>query len=272
VSGWYEELKIALSRMIDHHGASFDVFYSGGFDSEILVRTLVELGANVTAHTIKFTGGENALEISQTSNLCAALGIRQVTWLHDPKEYVRSERYLEIGTRYACTQIAYITVLEYVRRTQMRPTVMGGEIYVQLRQKPSPEIRSPAEWVYVYREDEDGMTYRYAMDTGHVLVNEVFSYTPELIHAWTHCQTVQDIVHGRVPGKLSLLTSKPKIFQEIYPHPLLAQRKMHGYENLYYTHLIVQRRLRSLVLSGQTYTEPILKHGHEDILHANPIA
>lgn len=270
---WYTELKIALHRAIDVHGPNFNVFYSGGFDSEVLLRTLVEIGANVVAHTIKFQDGENQEETRHTDGVCEALGVRHVVWHHDPKRYVREEKYMDLGLRYSCTQLAYITVLEHVRRAQDLPTFMGGEIYIQLRQRPSPALKSEPEWVYVYREDEDGMTYRYVMDTGHTLINEVFSYTPELVHAWSNCQTVRDIVSGRTPGKLSLLSSKPKIFKEIYPHQLAAERKLHGYENLYYTHLIARNRLKDIVLPGETYTEPvdISKH-YEEVLNTNPIA
>lgn len=273
VLSWYEELKNALRLSIDSHGSTFNVFYSGGFDSEILVRTLVELGANVVAHTIKFQDGENANETQHTDGVCDALGIKQVIWLHDPKRYVREEKYLELGVKYSCTQLAYITVLEFVRRVQDLPTFMGGEIYVQLRQRSSMDVKSGTEWVYVYREDEDGMTYRYAMDTGHTLINEAFSYTPELVHAWTHCRSVQQIVQGHVPGKLSLISSKPKIFEEIYPYPTAARRKLHGYENLYYTHLIARNKLKDIVIPGETYTEPVADQtNYEEVLNSNPIA
>jgi allantoicase len=124
---------------------------------------------------------------------------------------------------------------------------MGGEIYLQKHLKPSLNINdNQYDWYYIYREDEDAMTYRYAQATGHPLINEVFSYTPELMHAWINSPTVT-----------ALLSSKPQIFSELYPRQTLATTKQHGYERLLMTNTRVRDHLRELVLPSTTIQLPV---------------
>jgi hypothetical protein len=251
IKSWYEEFVIACSKMIDEHGSNLAVFYSGGYDSEILLRELVRLGANVEAHTILFEADENNEETVRAQEVCEELRVPQYFRVHNVQEYVNSERYTVLGDKYRCTQLAYITVLEYARRVD-GPVLMGGEVYIQRHATPGAAPITPTDWYYIYREDEDGMTYRYATQTGHTLINEVFTYTPELLAAWLSSNTVQKIVTGEIPGKMSLLTSKPAIFRELYPFPLAADKKLHGYENLMWTNQLVQRKMRMRLLPMQT--------------------
>lgn len=246
---WYDEFKRAMSLLVEEHGANLNVFYSGGFDSEILVRTLVEMGANPIAHTVCFTGEENTRETQNTTQICLALDVKHVIWKHDILDYVRREKYMELGLKYTCNQLAYLVVLEYVRKCTDLPCLMGGEIYIQKHEIPAFEaVPSKFDWYYIYRENEDAMTYRYSLDTGHPLINETFSYTPELIRKWTEIPTVRSIVDNKRLGKLSLISSKPEIFREAYPHELVAKRKMHGYESLMWTNELVRHKIGSQLM------------------------
>jgi hypothetical protein len=122
---------MALTRLVDTHGRKLALFYSGGSDSEVILRTLVKLGVVPEVHIIKFSSHLNEHETNNADELCRCLGIVPHVWHHDVETYIQEQHYLHLGLKYRCTQIAYLTVLEYVRRINI-PVIMGGEIYLQV--------------------------------------------------------------------------------------------------------------------------------------------
>lgn len=257
VSSWYEEFRRAMRLLVEEHGRNLAVFYSGGFDSEILLRTLISVGAHPEAHTIVFSGGENLEETAHTEIVCESLRVPHIQWVHDTESYIRGRKYERTAYDFQVSQLAYITVLDHVRYVTDRPALMGGEIYVQRHQSPGLAAITPEEWYYIYREDEDGCSYRYTRKTGHTLINEVFSYTPELMLAWMNIPAVHGVTDGSIPGKLSLLSSKKRIFSEAYPDSLSAERKLHGYENLMWTNQVVRSELKRNLLPMGTAQIPV---------------
>jgi hypothetical protein len=264
---WAQELDQALTKLTDTHGRKLALFYSGGSDSEVILRTLVKLGVTPEVHIIKFSEGLNAHETANADELCRCLGLEPYVWTHDVGSYVKEKRFLHLGLRYTCTQIAYLTVLEYVRRVSL-PVIMGGEIYLQRHQVNDGAVHSPQEWYYIYREDEDGVTYRYSVDTGHPVINEVMTYTPELLYSWLVHPTIASVANNEHLGKITILSVKRSVYEQELGYKLQAQSKFHGYERLQWTNLncrnILQRYMPKMQVAKLEYFE-LIRHlrGHD---------
>ncbi len=252
---WPVEFRLAMEKLVDEHGTSLALFYSGGADSELVLRELLALGVRPEIHTIQFADGENVNEVSHAFSFCEQHGLKVNKWIHDVKTYVNAEQYLDVALKYNCTQLAYVTVLEYARRVNL-PVLMGGEIYVQRHRSSALDVNSEEGWYFVYREDEDGSTYRYSEATGHPIINEVFSYTPELMAAWINCPKIRDAITGRDPHKLSLISTKNAAFESELGHRLHASKKLHGYEHLMWSNQLVKRTLKSKMMPMQIYKQP----------------
>lgn len=246
-----EELRDAMTRLVDTHGTDLALFYSGGSDSEIVLRVLLDLGVKPEIHTIKFTGGLNSHETTYADELCKSFGLQQHIWHHDVERYIAEEQYLDLALRYQCSQIAYLTVLKHITFID-KTAIMGGEVYLQKHQKADGAVYSPTEWYYIYREDEDGVTYRYAHDTGHKVINEVLTYTPELLYAYLVHPEVAKVAANQVPGKITLLSIKRKVYEQSLGLELAAQTKFHGYERLQWTNIAVRNRIQSKLFRAQT--------------------
>ncbi len=245
---WRYEFENAVSKIVENFGTKLNVFYSGGFDSEILVRTLVKLGVKPFVHTIEFVRGENIDETKNAKVVCEELGLKQTIWKHNVQDYFLNKEYLDLGVKYKCSQMAYLTVLKYIQKCTDYTCLLGGEIYCQKHAVDKLEaVPTRYDWYYIYRENEDAVTYRYYIDTGHPVINEVFSYTPSLIKSWFKIPTINSIVTDKTPGKLSLLSSKKQIFKEAYPSRLQADTKLHGYEKLLALNQIVTNELLHLI-------------------------
>ena len=244
---WAEELDIAVDKLISTHGTKLALFYSGGADSELVLRTLLRRGVTPEVHIIQFKERLNQHEVSNAYEVCDELGLHPYVWMHDAMDYVKSERYMDLALRYTCSQIAYLTVLEYAKEVAC-PVIMGGEIYLQKHQiHAGGAVHAPTAWHYIYREDEDGVTYRYSMDTGHTIINEFFTYTPNLLYSWLKHPTIQSVANDEVYGKITLLSIKRGVYEQEIGYKLQAKSKFHGYEALMWTNMHVQRTLKELL-------------------------
>lgn len=236
------ELRRALGRLVDTHGTKLNLFYSGGSDSEVILRELVALGVTPRVHVIKFEDALNAHETVHADELCMSLGITPYVWKHNIRNAIDCGIYYEWGTKWQCTQMAYLTVLYYAARLQ-RPVIMGGEVYLQKHQSSDLGVHTPSSWNYVYREDEDGVTYRYSNETGHKIINEVFTYTPELLYSYLAHPMVAEVAQDKVPGKITLLSIKRKVYEQELGYKLRATTKFHGFERLNWTNIACRRHI-----------------------------
>jgi len=258
---WHIELREGLALLIETHGRNLHVFYSGGYDSEIIVRELNTLGANLTLWTIKFTGDENRPDITNVIETCVQLGL-----LHrlniipvDIRARMESDELKAASQKYQCSQIAYLNVLMEAERIP-EVILMGGEIYLQKHQRPGPRPVETSQWYYIYREDEDGCTYRYSRMHNRPLINEVMSYTPQMISSWLKVPIVGDLINNHYVGKLVVNSLKAEIFSQAYPFPLVANAKRHGFETLALQNAALQLALKRELLPQETVYHSMLPY------------
>lgn len=242
-NSWWSEFKHTIDLLIQDHGTDLSLFYSGGSDSEIVLRALLEIGVIPKIHTIKFSNGANSHETEFADEFCKSAGLKQIVWDFNIEQYIANQSYLDLGLKYQCSQIAYLSVLEHIQKVD-ETCIMGGEVYLQKHGKSDGAVKSPFEWYYIYREDEDGVTYRYSKDTGHNVINEIFSYTPEVLYSWLITPEVMRVANNELPGKLTLLSVKKQIYEREMGIKLTAHTKFHGYEKMAWVNQLAKRTLQ----------------------------
>jgi len=107
------------------------------------------------------------------------------------------------------------------------PAVMGGEMLLR-RQVPSDR---DSFWYYVIRENEDASAMRFSLKYNIPLVNEWFSYTPEMMVYYLRHPTIVKMVSERFNFKLGSVSTKNSVLYEYMPS-LVRKAKTTGYEKL----------------------------------------
>jgi hypothetical protein len=206
--------------------------------------------------TLEFPKSLNGEDVAIATNLCRALGVRQEIVTHDVVGFADDPLLTSMSQSLQCSQIAYLSVMRYVHWYEGDTIVMGGEILFQKHWNPA--TKEP-DWYYVYREDEDAMTYRFSQHHSIPVINEYFSYTPELFYSWFNDPLVQEVFTN--PYKLSMVSSKNRILTERYFKPQgiepATTTKRHGYEQLLAFNELTQARLRSELIPPQDARIPI---------------
>lgn len=252
VGSFRDELYKSMSRIVDTHGTKLNLYYSGGADSEVMLRVLLDLGVRPKVFTIRFSDGSNDHETNNAISFCESHGLAPVLVDHNIHQYIHEQQYMELAVKYTCSQLAYLTVMESVRLHADAPVLLGGEVYLQKHQRIGPEVYTPEEWYYIYREDEDAFTHRFSDGEGIPVINEVFTYSPGLLYSYLTDPIIAEVANNQVPGKITLLSIKKKVYEKHLGYALNAQTKYHGYESRLWTNKAVADALKVLWPEQQT--------------------
>ena len=105
------------------------------------------------------------------------------------------------------------------------PAIMGGE---QLLRKNVTSDN--VYWCHHFRENEDASAMRFSFKYNIPLVNEWFSYTPEMMLFFLEDPDIQNLINN--PNyKITSVSSKNGILKKLYPE-IRAKHKTHGFERL----------------------------------------
>lgn len=219
------ELVRTADLVLQDLGPNLVLFLSGGTDSEIVLRNFLKIGFKPECYTIKFKGDFNQGDVSESIELAESLGVKLNLIDFDVKDFYFSGEAAEFGKLLQCTQITYLMVYYCIKKLGL-PAVMGGELLLKRNVG-----MDPSTWYYCLRENEDCSAMRFSQLYGIPLVNEWFSYTPELMLYWLEHENIKKLVTEKYNYKLSSVSSKNRILRELQPD-IRERKKTHGFEAL----------------------------------------
>lgn len=224
-STYQQELLRTADLIYRDYGKDFALFLSGGTDSEIVLRNFLDIGVKPQCYTIKFKDDYNMNDVQEAIDLATELNVPLNIIDFDVKEFLYSGEASEFGKELQCTQITYLMVYHSILKTNM-PAVMGGELLLKRNINTDPST-----WYYCLRENEDGSAMRFSIKYNIPLVNEYFSYTPELMLYYLEDSDIQNLVSTKYNYKLTSVSSKNAILKKLVPE-IRIRKKTHGFEKL----------------------------------------
>lgn len=224
-SSFQKELLRTADLIYKDYGKDFALFLSGGTDSEIVARNFLDIGITPTCYTIKFKDDYNASDVNEAIDLAKELNLPLHIINFDVKEFMYSGEASEFGKRLQSTQITYLIVYQCIKNLGL-PAIMGGESLLKRNIDTDPST-----WYYCFRENEDASAMRFSNFYNIPLVNEYFSYTPELLLYYLEDPDIQSLVANRYNYKLSSVSSKNNILKRLLPD-IRLRKKTHGFEKL----------------------------------------
>lgn len=239
-SNWLQEQYKTADSIYKEFGKDLVVMFSGGTDSEIVLRSFLKIGIVPRCCFINFTGDYNVEDKIIAQQICKELDVKLEILDFDVKEFYYSGQAAEFAESLQCRQIAYLTVYYNILKLQM-PAVMGGEMLMRRH-----VYHNGSQWYYVIRENEDGSAMRFTLKYNIPLVNEWFSYTPEMIAYYLEDPQIRSLITEKYNYKLTSVSSKNQILQRLFPN-LVNKVKTHGYEKL-------------MGFNGETYRSLYLTH------------
>lgn len=234
-SSWLEEQYRTADLIYKDYGKDFVVMFSGGTDSEICLRAFKHIGITPRAVFIKFVGDYNHSDLIYAIKIANSLDIKLEIVNFDILNFYRNGKARDLAEELHCSQMAYLSVYYHVAKFSL-PAVMGGEMLMKKIAKPNF-----SEWSYCFRENEDASAMRFSKKYHIPLVNEWFSYTPEMMAYYLEHPVIKNMMQDRHNGKLTSVSTKNGVLRSYMPS-IMPKIKTHGFENL-------------LGFNGETYAE-----------------
>lgn len=224
-SSYREELRRTADLVYQDYGSDFALFLSGGTDSEIVARNFLEIGIKPHCYTIKFKDDYNLSDVNEAIELASNLGVPLTIIDFDVLDFVKSGEAAEFGAKLQCTQVTYLMVYYCILKLGL-PAIMGGELLMK-----RDITTDPSTWYYCFRENEDASAMRFSNMYNLPLVNEWFSYTPELMLFYLTDPDIVSLVSDKFNYKLTSVSSKNNILKRLVPE-INLRKKTHGFEKL----------------------------------------
>lgn len=224
-SNWLNEQLRTADTIYKELGKDLIVMFSGGTDSEIVIRSFLKIGIKPSCCFIKFKNDYNLDDLKEAKKVTKKLGLKLQIIEFDIIDFYKSGQAFEFSKTIQCRQIAYLCIYFNVLKLNC-PAVMGGEML--LRRYVSP---TESKWYYTIRENEDASAMRFSIKYNLPLINEWFSYTPEMIAYHLENPKINKLITERFNYKLSSVTTKNEILKEYMPE-IFDKVKTHGYEKL----------------------------------------
>jgi hypothetical protein len=223
-SNYKKELARIADLVLKDLGNDLVLFLSGGTDSEIVLRSFLEIGFKPRCYTIKFKDNYNYQDVLESIEVAKDLGVSLDIIDFDVKDFYYSGQAEEFAREIQCTQITYLMIYYHVYKLNL-PAVMGGELLLTRSISNNSNY-----WYYTFRENEDASAMRFSNRYNIPLVNEYFSYTPEIMLYFLESTFgVQNLLNDKY--KLTSVSSKNDILKHLYPD-VRKKIKTHGFEKL----------------------------------------
>lgn len=237
-SNFRKELLRTADLIYQDLGKDFVIFLSGGTDSEIVLRNFLDIGIKPRCATIKFKNDYNANDVSEAVSLAKEFDIDLDLIDFDVKDFLYSGEADEFGQKIQCTQLTYLMVYKCILDFGA-PAIMGGEALLTRHLQTQPSY-----WYYTFRENEDASAMRFSNVFNIPLVNEYFSYTPELLLYYLKDPDIKSLVSTKFNYKLTSVSSKNAILKRLIPE-IRVRKKTHGFERLLAFNFEAYRELSS---------------------------
>lgn len=222
-----EELINAAKSSLDHYpGLKPCVFFSGGLDSELILRSYLEIGSNPEVYIVRYEKDYNLYDVSYAVAICNSLQI----------DYHLIDFNLE---KFYENDAEKISEEAQIDRPRMLPPlkftdVADGLIIVGHSDvrwyRPSDDYSKKCEWLAQDFEHDIGCD-KYNILHNRPAIYQWWKWTPGLVLSFTKLEWFERLINDEYFGKLGTNSTKIFGFQELYPN-ILFRKKFTGFEKV----------------------------------------
>lgn len=226
VLSYRKELLNNAKAMREYYTGKFDVLYSGGVDSEVILRIFKELGIKHNTIMIRYKNGYNQREIDCGIASLDALDIPYKIIDFDLQKFYENEAY-DLCIKSSCIRVGRVTHIKFCVDFCDNIPVMGeGDIYWY--RTHGIDYTKPTEWKFIISEASHNCN-SYLTSLGRENVCDFYEFTPNLIKAYNQQPIMQQLLNDNIPGKTSNWSSKWLMHSYLWPD-LTKRLKLTGLE------------------------------------------
>jgi hypothetical protein len=208
------------------------VMYSGGADSEMLIRELRSLNKRPEIHFVRFDDGYNDADYRHVCDFARDMGIKPFVHDHNIEAFLNSRLHIELGLKFLTSDISLLTTYKYAQHLG-KAVLLGPELLLQKHQS-GVGASDTDDWFLIVGEHTFSAA-EFQRQTQQPLFGELYYHNSNLLHSLMVLPEVQSLVRNEYPGRISMSYVKNEILQHHLGYTFTATKKRHGYEPVYHT-------------------------------------
>lgn len=222
-----EELENAAKSTLDHYsGLTPCIFFSGGIDSELILRSYLNIGANPKIYIVRYENDYNLYDVSYAISICNSLEVKFNLIDFNLKKFYNNDAEL-ISEQ---SQIDRPRMLPHLKFADYADglVIVGHSDVRWFRTDDNYNIKGT--WLAQDFEHDIGCD-KFNILHNRPAIYQWWKWTPGLVISYTNLKWFQKLINDQYYGKLGINSTKIYGFREIYPD-LLYRKKHTGFENI----------------------------------------
>jgi hypothetical protein len=213
VGNYYDELYNNARAMRDTFTGKFDVLFSGGIDSEVVVRVFKDLGITHNTFIFRFENDINYRDVKSAVEIAEGLNIPYKIIDLDIQKFYENEAWA-LFEKTSVPRAARLQHLKFFEYLDNIPVMGDGEPY--WRRDLGDDYTQKSTWSLNIGEDAHASSI-YLWNQGRESICDWYEYTPNVIRSMSMLPYVRQLFNDEIYGKKSLWTSRVGIHQHLWP-------------------------------------------------------
>ena len=209
-----------------YEGKKFGLLFSGGSESELILRAYKEIGKEVKAYIFRYENDINLYDVSYAVTIAESLSVEyKVIDFNLNSFYLNQAESIsdiaQIDRPRALPQLKFLDFIDEI-------PIAGASDPTWFRQHDNYQVDS--EWLMCDWEHDIGWS-KYVQEINRPAIMEWFKWTPEIVVGFTKMKWFELLVGNKIPGKLGTNSTKLQGYKEAYPE-MINRIKKTGFESI----------------------------------------
>jgi hypothetical protein len=227
VDNFGNELQKAAKSTLDYFpDLRPSILFSGGSESEIVLRTYINIGANPNVYIIRYEDDINIVDVSYAIAICTSLNIKYNLIDFNIKKFYENDA--ETISEQAQIDVpAALPQLKFLNYVEGLPIYCSGD---QSWYRTHDNYNIRGTWILKCYEHDAGWS-KYIRYINRPAIGEWLKWTPGLVLSYIELNWFKKLINDEYYGKLGVNSTKLIGYREAYPD-LIARQKLTGMETI----------------------------------------
>jgi hypothetical protein len=227
VSSFVDELYKASSSTLEHYpNIRPSILFSGGIDSEIVLRSYLKIGANPKVYIVRYENDYNIYDVSYAITMCSLLNVDYTIIDFNLKRFYENDaerisELAQVDRPRALPQCKFFDLVDGL------PIICSSDL---TGVRTNDDYSKKGTWFIRDHEYDIGWS-KYLRETNRQGIAEWFKWTPGLVLSFMQMQWFTKITNDEYYGKLGFNSTKIIGYKEAYPD-LIERKKQTGFEKV----------------------------------------
>ena len=227
VQGLTQELKKVASSVIDHYpDLEPCVMFSGGVDSEVVIRSFLSIGVKPKVYIFRYENDYNIYDVSYAITICSMLDLPYNLIDFNLQKFYENDAE-QVSELAQIDRPNALPQMKFMEQVDGLPIYGTSDISVF---GTDDDYSFKGDWVVKCWEHDIGGN-KYAKKIKRPAVIEWFKWTPGIVLAITKTYWFKRLINDHYKGKLGTNSTKIIGYRESFPE-LIDRKKQTGFERL----------------------------------------